>query len=267
MARTSRKPPSRRAPALAASLPHDLAPADRVRALEQAFRVLRQFFGRVGASDAELRRAFASAMRSDQLYRVVESQRYELLHGLSDLLATWHREPDYLDATGTPRALGMRGKFSFATLCRRFAPPESPAEIAQFLVSIGVLRCDAAGALRPCRRTALLPTLTAMTLYRVPVVLHGLLETITHNYRCGTDESSKRVERSVFSRGLPVTLVPKFDEKVKRLAVSTVDQLDEWLLRNADAANRDVPRTRVTFNLFAHVESTPARRVSRRRRP
>lgn len=226
---------------------------ERERSLAQAVRALRGFYRGMGFSESSFRRGVLAGLADREPYRVREARRYSVWIVLADLLAAWHREARYLDARGLPRALPVEGKQGFAMLCRRFLRKESPAEVAQFLVDCGVLRRDADGCVRPVRRTALIPALTAITLERIPVAIHGFLDTLAHNTQSAR-ESEGRLERAITINDFPAKLVPAFDDWSRYLANGFVQQTDEWALRRRVARRQRGPKVRVTVHLVAHVE-------------
>jgi hypothetical protein len=226
---------------------------ERERSLAQAVRALRSFYRGMGFSESSFRRGVLAGLADREPYRVREARRYSVWMVLADLLAAWHREARYLDASGLPRALPVEGRQGFAMLCRRFLRKESPADVAQFLVDCGVLRRDADGSVRPVRRTALIPALTAITLERIPVAIHGFLDTLAHNTQSAR-ESEGRLERAITINDFPAKLVPAFDDWSRYLANGFVQQTDEWALRRRVARRQRGPKVRVTVHLVAHVE-------------
>src|SRR5450631_879090 len=82
--------------------PQDLLRADfddRVRMLEQIFRVVFEFAQDFDLNTQSARRAFQRAARSVVMspYRLSEAVRYQTLHHIAEILDAWYREPAFLN--------------------------------------------------------------------------------------------------------------------------------------------------------------------------
>lgn len=247
--------------------PQDLLRADfddRVRMLEQIFRVIFEFAQDFDLNTQSARRAFQRAARSvvKSPYRLSEAVRYQTLHHIAEILDAWYREPSFLNEHGDPRALPLAGPKSFSTLARRFLPRFNPREIADILVTERLLERDSTGGVVPLRRSARFAGKSALMMDRVPALVHALFSTLRHNARSSGRPPTMRCERGTMIDRLPVEQIPEFNEYVRKLAYTLLNQTDGW------ASQRQAPESlksrqrlaRVGVEVFAYVEAENTRR-------
>ena len=253
------------------SRPQDLLRADfddRMRMLEQIFRVIFEFAQDFDLNTQSARRAFQKAARSvaKSPYRLSEAVRYQTLHHIAEILDAWYREPAFLNEHGDPRALPLAGPKSFSTLARRFLPRFNPREIADILVTERLLERDSTGGVVPLRRSARFASKSALMMDRVPALVHALFSTLRHNARSSGRPPNMRCERGTLIDRLPVEQIPEFNEYVRRLTYTLLNQTDGW------ASQRQVPQgvksrrrlARVGVEVFAYVETENPRRRRRK---
>jgi len=236
--------------------------------LEQIFRVIFEFAHDSDLSTEAARRAFQKAARSvaKSPYRLSEAVRYQTLHHIAEILDAWHREPAFLNEHGDPRSLPFSGPKSFSTLARRFLPRFNPRDIADILVGERLLERDSGGGVVPVRRSARFGSKSTLMMDRVPALVHALFSTLRHNARSAGRPSNMRCERGTLIDRLPVEHVPAFNEYVRKLAYTLLNQTDGW------ASQRQVPQgtqsrqrlARVGVEVFAFVETGNARRRRRK---
>lgn len=121
--------------------------------------------------------------------------------GVGRILLAWSREAAYLDASGKPRVLAIRGRgATFETLARRFLPDRSLAE------ALRLARASAEISQRPDGRIALIGSILArLRPEREDYLAHAvrqiglLLGTLVHNRRLSESKQRTlgRMERIV----------------------------------------------------------------------
>ena len=241
---------------------------DRERMVEQICRVIIEFAQDFGLNALSTRRAFEKAQQSvaRSPYRLCEAVRYQTLRQISEILGAWYREPALLNEQGDPRHLPLTGVKSFATLARRFLPRFKPREIADILIAERLLQRDRNGDVVPLRRAARFASNSTLMLDRVPALLHALSSTLRHNARATEPGSSTRCERGTTIDRLPVEKIPAYNEYVKTLAHTLLNQTDNWgSQRQVPDGVKDRRRlARVGVEVFAYVE---AESMVRRRKP
>ena len=244
-----------------------VTPQEVLRSMEQVYRIWFDFYRRIGATPAMMKRAFAASLHEAprRPYRMAEAEAFEILRSAGDLIDAWYRDAAYLDDVGMPRALPVTGASSFETLARRFLPEHAPAEVAAYFLDVGVVVRVGSGLLKPRRRTAIISQLNAMTLDRVAVQTHGLLKTLSHNYG-GRGSKPPRLERQVYVTHLPVELIPEFDARAKELGALLVNQMESWIGARAMDRTRTRSTARAGLSFNAYVEPNEhARKPARRR--
>jgi Family of unknown function (DUF6502) len=246
--------------------PQDLLRADREdreRMLEQIFRVVFEFAHDFSLDARSARRAFQKAEKSASRspYRLREAVRYQTLHEISNILDAWYREPAFLGENGAPRPLPLTGLKSFSTLAQRFLPRFNPRDIADILVTEHLLERDSHGWVFPVRRAARFASKTTLMMDRVPALLHALFSTLRHNATSTRRPPNTRCERGTLIDRLPAEVIPAFNDYVRKLAHTLLNQTDGW------AAQRQVPPgdksrrlVRAGVEVFAYVEPEYGRR-------
>ncbi len=230
----------------------------RERMLEQIYRVVIEFADDFGINRQAAHRCFLKAEKSvtRSPYRLHHAVEFQTMLRISEILSAWYQEPAFLYENGEPRSLPLVGAKSFTTLVARFLPRFKPNDIARILIAERVLRRGAQGELIPLRRTVSFTKPGAMMLDRVPVIVQGFLSTIRHNVNTEGHRGT-RCERLITLDRLPVAAVPSFNEQVKKLAQSLLNQTENW------ANPRQLPEksrsrkqmARVGVEVFAYVET------------
>ena len=248
--------------------PQDLLRADlddRERMLEQIYRVIFEFAHDFDLNTQSARRAFQKAEKSvgRSPYRLREAVRYQTLRQISEILGAWYREPALLDEQGDPRPLPLAGVKSFAALARRFLPRFSPRDIADILITERLLKRDPNGDVVPLRRAARFASHSTLMLDRVPALLHALCEYSAPQRTFYWADLQHACERGTTIDRLPVEAIPAFNEYVKKLAHTLLNQTDTWgSQRQAPEDVKSRQRlARVGVEVFAYVETeqfTPA---------
>jgi hypothetical protein len=232
--------------------------------LEQIYRVVFEFAYDFDLNTQSARRAFQKAERSvlRSPYRLCEAVRYQTLHHIAEILDVWYREPAFLNENGDPRPLPLVGLKSFSTLARRFLPGFNPRDIADILITERLIQRDSHGDVFPVRRAARFAAKSTLMMERVPALLHALFSTLRHNARSTGRPPNMRCERGTLIDRLPVEAIPAFNDYVRKLAYTLLNQTDGW------ASQRQAPESlksrrrlaRVGVEVFAYVEAENARR-------
>jgi hypothetical protein len=237
--------------------------------LEQLFCVVLEFARRQGLSFEQSRLAFVQAQRLSKTsrYRPTITAQYETLQRVSELLAAWYREAEFLDEKGAPKTLAITGNNSFSTLSRRYLPGHPAKRVADLMAKEKLLYVDNSGKVAPQHRAARFARSSPMVLDRIPVLVHGFLNTLAHNLSKEGRAEGTRCETNATAKRLPVELVPAFNENVKKWAQALLDQADTWTYQREVPENSGAGRktARVGVEVFAYVQdndlnSTPPRR-------
>jgi hypothetical protein len=225
--------------------------------LEQIYLVIAELADDFGINRASTQRIFLKAGKSlaRSPYRLHQAVHFQTMLRISEILGAWYQEPAFLDEGGAPLPLPMEGAKSFTSLVSRFLPRFSPHEVAEILITERVLRRDARGNLIPMRRTVIFAKPGAMMLDRVPAIVQGLL--IRHNAATAGRQNT-RCERLITLNRLPAQVIPAFDEHVKKLAQSLMNQAEDWANRRQAPVGVKPPKksVRAGVEVFAYVETS-----------
>jgi hypothetical protein len=147
-------------------------------------------------------------------------------------------------------------------LARRFLPGFRPRDIADILITEGLLERDSHGCVFPLTRAARFASNSTLMMDRVPALLHALFSTWRHDARSTGNPSNMRCERGTLIDRLPVETIPAFNDYVRQLAHTLLNQTDAW------AGQRQAPQgvksrqrlAQVGVEVFAYVERENAPR-------
>jgi len=237
--------------------------------LEQIYRVIFEFAHDFDLNTQSARRAFQKAERSvvRSPYRLREAVRYQTLHHIAEILDAWYREPAFLNENGDPRPLPFVGSKSFSALARRFLPGFNARDVADILITERLIQRDSHGDVFPVRRSARFASKSSLMMDRVPALLHALFSTLRHNARSTGRPPNMRCERGTLIDRLPVEAIPAFNDYVRKLAYTVLNQTDEWASRRQAPPGIKSRRrlARVGVEVFAYVEAEHVRRRRRRK--
>jgi hypothetical protein len=224
-------------------------------ALTQTLRVVLKHFSKRGVTQTQLRQAVEDAIQTFG-HSITESDSPALaaMRGRIDLLATWHREPRFLDEDGKPRALPIKGSPSLAELLDLHLPQESPRGLPKRLASEGAIRRAGRNRWLPSKRTLIVRSDSSSALLRLPGQIDSFLSTLLHNGQA-RGKSARRLERTVFIDRLPVEMLAAFDQQTQRLGGQLIYEMDNWLMRRDSCRSDSDRRAHVGISVFAFAET------------
>ena len=153
------------------------------------------------------------------------------------LLAGWHQDPDFLDATGKPRALPNKTEAGgFRDLLKRYAGDIPPVAFTKELARLGLIE-DRAGML-VVRSRNFTPSLSDPAMLRqAGLALHDHASTIAHNLN-GVRKSGPRFERLVSNLGVSQKTADQFHALLQQEGQKFLEKLDAWLTKKEQAQAR-----------------------------
>jgi len=180
------------------------------------------------------------------------------------VLTAWIRDPDFLHASGKPRALAGEGALSFGALVRRHSGDMPTRAVLDELMRVGAVRRRDDGLYEPVAR-AYVPTSGAIDKLNIlGNDVADLIDTIDHNLQHGSHDP--RFQRKVMYHSIDAQALPAFRRLSAVQAQALLERLDNWLADHdtepaLDA--RDTPRARVGMGIYYFEErlvSTPSRK-------
>jgi hypothetical protein len=158
-----------------------------------------------------------------------------ILRDCMEVMCTWRREIDFVDANGQPSALRFEAnKSSFTSLCISARCRQSSAEILNALLEFGAVSIGSDGMIRSETPTFIL----GKAISGGRLATDGLLKQLEGFLRCvhGNVRSVSGQGTSRFERACTVTvareLEPVFAQLVRQRGQEFIDSIDEWLERN-----------------------------------
>jgi Family of unknown function (DUF6502) len=156
------------------------------------------------------------------------------------VLTEWVRDPDFLEADASPRALPPDGEMGFAGLARRHSGDMPARAVLDELLRIGAVRQRDDGCIEPVARGYVPQQSQADKLRMLGTDVADLITTIDHNIQYGT--ADPRFQRKVMYDGIPVDALPTFRRWSATFAQALLEKLDRWLAAR-DAADPSRPDT------------------------
>jgi hypothetical protein len=223
-------------------------------ALTQTLRVVLKHFCKRGVTQIQLHRAAEDAIKTfDQPNTEADSPALAAMQGRIDFLATWHRDPRFLDDDGKPRALPIKGSPSLTELFDLHLPNELRRGLPQRLVSEGAIRRASQTRWLPNKRTLIVRSDSSSALLRLPGQIDSFLSTLLHNGQT-KGRSARRLERTVFIDRLPIELLAAFDLQTQRLGGQLIDEMDNWLIRREAKERHPFASARAGVSVFAFID-------------
>ncbi len=183
------------------------------------------------------------------------------------VLTAWIRDPDFLHASGKPRALAGEGPSSFGALVRRHSGDMPSRAVLDELLRVGAVRRRDDGLYEPVARAYVPQHGMLDKLGILGNDVADLIDTIDHNLQHG--EEDPRFQRTVMYHSIDAQALPAFRRLGSVQAQALLELLDRWLdEHDTDPATdwHDTARARVGMGIYYFEErlGTPPVRRSRK---
>ena len=177
-------------------------------------------------------------------------------------LTLWFSDPEYLDSSGNPRPLPVRGTGpSLESLSRRVDPRLDVLEVLRHLLRGSVLRRVKTRYV-PRDRVLLLRGFGSLYHSRSLRTLLAVLSTLDHN---GQSRSAAWFERFAVNACIPVSQVPGFDQRLRHRGNRFIVETDADLLSCERARKANEPMVCVGVGAYRFEEQPLARERPPRR--
>jgi hypothetical protein len=175
---------------------------------------------------------------------------------LMEVLHKWHTNPNYAGPYGIPLELEFAGPVdrSFCSLVALVDPKVNADTALEELLRLGVVIPSGDTHFRVVSRTLMMPDPTSTQLIEhLGKTLPRLAATLEYNM--DPRHPNKRLERYVTADGgLPVELVPQFEEHVRTRAADLLVDLDNWLAPYASDEAEASDRMETGVNVFLYAD-------------
>lgn len=229
---------------------------------EQLLEPILRFLHQAGISEADAKRAFAGAWKKSARRgeNQVEFNSLEDPQPYIDIVGLWCRHPAFLDTSGLPRDLPLRGPSGFAALVRLVAPDMHSQNALDVLVSYGNVQKSPENKFRLTKPFFHIRTDHALAfepsvrfLLDAAGNVKGSLG-IRHGKR-SAQKRSQHFWRSVDSSYLPRSLTKEYLAFVKTLSLTFLQDIDDWLAEHSAKPGSKSKVARVGLGLFT-IESS-----------
>jgi Family of unknown function (DUF6502) len=171
------------------------------------------------------------------------------------VLTAWAREPEYLYATGKPRALPDEGAVSFAALVKRHSGDMPARAVLDELLRVGAVERTDDGQLGLVNRAYVPRSSEIDKLGILGADVADLIGTIDHNLQHGMTDP--RFQRKVMYQSIDASALPAFRKLSATQGQALLEKLDRWLVQRDTDPNEDAPdapRARVGMGIYYFEE-------------
>jgi hypothetical protein len=159
---------------------------------------------------------------------------------IGELLSAWHQEPDYLDKSGNPRPLKIRGaRRSFASLARNAVPNMDTGRLLSELERVGAITIDTDQFIHVHMRSLPVYEDKRLAIEHTLTSLDSFIRTLRHNLDSDPSNSDQLFHRIAWNDDFDGRLIPTLKIKVRRQGQNFLESFDNWMTRKANAQRRE----------------------------
>jgi hypothetical protein len=221
---SARKTASRRA--------RNVTPDDVLAALMDLFSILQidptDLASRVNKIDPDFRSAH---------------RLYSHTAAIGELLTEWHQNPKYLDESGTPVPIKIRGRGkTFYGLSRDSAPGLEPATLLAELKRVGAVALDKKKFVHVRMRSLPVYKDNQLAVQHTLMSLHSFIRTLRHNLDSDPLNNDQLFHRVAWNGAFDRKLIPMLKIKLKRQGQDFLESFDNWMMRKTKSRGSDLRR-------------------------
>ncbi|MBX5462148.1 MAG: hypothetical protein IRZ28_13800 [Steroidobacteraceae bacterium] len=174
----------------------------------------------------------------------------------SQLLTTWHLDPEYVDPSGKPLPLPLDGEGpSFTALVRRCGGGDvRPSTMLKELRAAGAIRQLPDGRYEALQRSYIPHAMDEQMIRLWGTVIADVATTYVHNLtRSG--RTPARFERAAVNDSIPESALPEFRKFLEAEGQAFLERIDAWLTAHEarDARKPDGPTVRLGAGVY-HIQ-------------
>jgi hypothetical protein len=149
----------------------------------------------------------------------------------SVVLSAWHLDPDFLDKTGRPALLRLKGPGkTFAALLERAGGADvQPSTLLKELVNAGAVRTRTDGRLEAVKRDYIPHSMDEALIRLWGTVIADVASTYVQNLAPARKSAARRFERSAVNDQIPVSAVADFVKLLDQEGQAFLERMDKWL--------------------------------------
>jgi hypothetical protein len=202
--------------------------------------VLLDLFGKleIGASD------LASRVNSIDPDLPVAHRLYSHTAAVGELLTEWHQNPKYLDESGAPVPIKLRGRgSSFHNLACASVPNLAPSTLLAELKRVGAVVLDRRRFVHVRMRSLPVYKDNQLAIQHTLMSLHSFIRTLRHNLDSDPSNTDQLFHRVAWNGAFDRKLIPLLKIKLKRQGQDFLESFDNWMMRKAKGNRKDVSRS------------------------
>jgi len=182
---------------------------------------------------------------------------YPHIAAIGDLLTSWHQDPNFLDDSGGPLPIKMRGtRRSLRFLAEKSVPNMDLNLLLSELERMGVVAIDSRGFIRVQMRSLPVYEDRRLAIQHTLTSLDSFIKTLRHNLNSPPSNSNQLFHRVARNGAFDVREIPALKIRVKRQAQSFLESSDNWMARRLTARKKN-SKTRfaqVTIGVYLSVD-------------
>ncbi len=230
--------------------PRNVTPDDVLVALLDLFAELK-----IGASDLACR---VSSLDPEVL---AAHRLYSHTASVGELLTEWHQNPKYLDESGAPLPIKLRGRgTSFHKLASDSAPNLDPSALLSELERVGAVVVDEQRFVSVRMRSLPVYKDNQLAIQHTLMSLHSFIKTLRHNLDSDPSNTDQLFHRVAWNGAFDRRLIPMLKIKLKRQGQDFLESFDNWMLRKAKIRRGSVPHKdleSVFIGIYLAIGDTP----------
>jgi hypothetical protein len=157
---------------------------------------------------------------------------YSHTAAVGELLTEWHQNPKYLDESGNPIPIKMRGPTkSFYGLSRDSAPNLEPETLLTELRRVGAVTLDNKRFVHVRMRSLPVYKDNRLAIQHTLMSLHSFITTLRHNLDSDPSNSDQLFHRVAWNGAFDRKLIPMLKIKLKRQGQDFLESFDNWMMR------------------------------------
>jgi hypothetical protein len=209
-----------RTPKSKATTPNEVTVNDVVGALLDLFKELQ-----IDAS------SLASRVESVNHEPMTSHRLYSHEVAIGELLSLWHQDPRYLDNSGNPLPIKMRGPGrSFSNLAKA-VPTMTASALLRELEGAGAVTIDDNHYVHVRMRSLSVYEDKRLAIQHTLTSLISFIRTLRHNLDSAPSNSDQLFHRVAWSGDFESGLVPALKIRIKRQGQTFLEAFDNWMMR------------------------------------
>jgi hypothetical protein len=196
--------------------------------VDDVIKQLLDLFDHIGVDAGRL----ASRFTRLKSKKIASKRLYPHIAAIGELLTFWHQNSDFLDETGRPLPIRLRGRRrSFRFLAEESVPKMDPDHLLRELEKIGAVAIDGDGFVRVLMRSLPVYEDRSFAIQHTLTSLDSFIKTLRHNLNSAPSNSDQLFHRVARNAAFDIREIPALKIRLKRQAQSFLESNDNWMAR------------------------------------